>query len=261
MSTQASRIVDLNADLGEGFGQYRIGDDNAMLSLVTSANIACGFHAGDPEIMAATFSRARENGVNVGAHPGFPDLWGFGRRVMPFSPAEIERLVAYQVGAAMALAAYSGHGITYVKPHGALGNLTETDADIAMAVARAVRAVDDRLAVLAIARSVLGQCATDMGMTVYSEIFADRAYTEEGRLVSRRLPGAVIHDPDMAAARVVRMVEAGAIETQAGRMLPTPIHSICVHGDNTHAVHVTRRVRTALEEAGIVLRSFVNSPA
>ncbi|MFT8674623.1 MAG: 5-oxoprolinase subunit PxpA [Acetobacter sp.] len=256
MTPSHQHEVDLNADLGEGFGCYRIGDDDAMLSIVTSANVACGFHAGDPEIMAATFSKARELGVRIGAHPGFPDLWGFGRRVMPFTPPEIERLVAYQVGAAMGMAAYSGETLRYVKPHGSLGNLTESNTEIAEAVARAIYAVDPRLPVLAIAGGQLDLCARTRNMTVFSEIFADRGYTEEGRLVSRKLPGALIHDPDYAADRVVRMVRAGAVETLSGAMVPAKIDSICVHGDNAHSVEVARRVREALLAAGIAVRAF-----
>ncbi len=169
-----AKHVDLNSDMGEAFGAYRMGDDEAILAYVTSANVACGFHGGDPEVMAATFASAKEKGVAVGAHPGFADLWGFGRRVIPHSTGEIERLVAYQVGAAQALAAYAGHRITYVKAHGALGNLTESDEGVARAVANAVHAVDSSLICLAIAFSHLERIARDRGMAVKTEIFADR---------------------------------------------------------------------------------------
>jgi UPF0271 protein len=217
--------VDINSDMGEGFGAYKLGDDAAILDIVSSANVACGFHAGDPEIMAATFSMARERGVAVGAHPSFADLWGFGRRVIPHSAGEIERLVTYQIGAAQALSAYAGHPIRYVKAHGALGNLTQTDRGVAEAVTRAVKAVD-------------------------------RAYTEEGFLVSRKLEGAVIHDAEQAAERVVRMVRQGAIETVSGQMLKTPIDSICVHSDTPAAVAIAARVRRRLEENGVSVRAF-----
>src|SRR3984893_5518775 len=163
--------VDLNSDLGEGFGTYRCGDDDAMLSIVTSANVACGLHAGDPEVMARTFAIARERGVAVGAHPGFPDLWGFGRRRLPFSNGEIERLIAYQVGAAQALAAYAGHRITYVKTHGALGNIAEIERPVADAVARAVRAVDPALSLLTIARSQLEMAGAAAGLRTIAEIY------------------------------------------------------------------------------------------
>lgn len=250
------RTVDLNADLGEGFGAYRIGDDVALLDIVTSANVACGLHGGDPEIMHATMCMARERGVAVGAHPGFPDLWGFGRRVMPFSLGEIERLVAYQIGAGMAMAAYSGHRVRYVKIHGALANMAEHDEGVASAIIAATRAVDASLSIVAIARSALERLARDGGVTVHSEIFADRGYAEDGHLLSRREPGALLHDPAVIADRVVRMVKAGAIETVSGRMLPTPIDTICVHGDSVDAVRVARKVRCVLEDAGIPLRSL-----
>ncbi|MBB2190277.1 LamB/YcsF family protein [Gluconacetobacter azotocaptans] len=252
----STRTIDLNADLGESFGAYTIGDDAAMLDIVTSANVACGFHGGDPEVMNATFRVAREKGVAVGAHPGFPDLWGFGRRIMPFSPAEIERIVAYQVGAATAMATYAGHRVAYVKTHGALGNLTERDPAVAQAVVNAVKGVDPNLPILAIALSHLERIGRDSGLTVFSEIFADRAYTEDGHLVSRKEPGAVLHDAEFAADRVVRMVNAGAIETISGRLLPTRIDTICVHGDNAESVDVARTVRAKLEAAGIALRAL-----
>lgn len=250
------KTIDLNADLGESFGHYTIGNDAAMLDVVTSANVACGFHGGDPEVMAATFRVARKKGVAVGAHPGFPDLWGFGRRIMPFSTGEIERIVAYQVGAAQALAAYAGHRLSYVKTHGALGNMTERDPSVAEAVIEAVRRIDPSLPLVAIALSHLERIGRERGMTIFSEVFADRAYTEDGHLVSRKEPGAVLHDATFAADRIVRMVQAGAIETVSGQMLPTRIDSICVHGDNAESVEVARTVRTRLEAAGITLRAL-----
>ncbi|PZO82528.1 MAG: LamB/YcsF family protein [Mesorhizobium amorphae] len=248
--------IDLNSDMGESFGAWRSGDDRAMFSVVSSANIACGFHGGDPEVMAQSFALAKEKGVSVGAHPGYADLWGFGRRIIPHSAGEIERLVAYQIGAAQALSAYAGHPISYVKAHGALGNQTQTDEDVARAVCRAVKAVDPTLACLAIARGHQERIAAEMGLAVFSEIFADRAYTEEGTLVSRKEPGAVLHDGEEAAARAVRMVEAGAIETVSGRMIPVPIHSICVHSDTPAAVAIAGQVRRALEAAGVAIKAF-----
>lgn len=253
-----SLSVDLNSDMGEGFGAYRMGDDAAMLSIVSSANIACGLHAGDPEIMAQTFSLAKEKGVAVGAHPGFPDLWGFGRRNIPFSAGEIERLVAYQIGAAQALAAYAGHPITHVKAHGALGNLTQQDESIAQAVNNAIKAVDPKLVCLTIALGHQERLAREMGLSCRSEIFADRAYTDEGFLVHRSKPGAVIHDAATAAERVARMVRNGAIETITGRSIVTPIDSICVHSDTPSAVGIAAKVRAGLEDAGITIRNFLH---
>lgn len=254
--TKPTKSVDLNSDMGEGFGAYRMGDDEAILDIVSSANIACGLHAGDPEIMAQTFAVAKAKGVAVGAHPGFPDLWGFGRRRIPFSIGEIERLVAYQIGAAQALSAYAGHPITHVKAHGALGNLTQTDPDVAAAVCRAVKAVDPTLACLAIALGHQARIAAEMGLQVRSEIFADRAYDENAHLVARGTPGAVIHDPREAAERVVRMVQAQAIETISGRSIACPIDSICVHSDTPAAVGIARAVRQALENSDIGIASW-----
>ncbi|WP_415768994.1 LamB/YcsF family protein [Pseudomonas sp. LB3P38] len=254
---QTKLSVDLNSDMGEGFGAYTMGDDEAILNIVSSANVACGFHAGDPEIMAATYKLAKQRAVTVGAHPGFPDLWGFGRRSMQFSLGEIERLIAYQIGAAQAVSTYSGHPIRYVKVHGALGNLCQSDGEIAAAVSRAIKAVDPTLVCLTIALGQQERIASEMGLSVRSEIFADRAYTEEGLLVSRKLPGAVIHDAEAAAARVVRMVKAGGIETVSGKVLMTPIDSICVHGDSPAAVGIASRVRQVLEQEGIEVKAFI----
>lgn len=250
------KTIDLNSDLGEGYGAYRCGDDEAMLSIVTSANVACGLHAGDPEIMAQTFAFARERGVAVGAHPGFPDLWGFGRRRIPFSAAEIERLVAYQIGAAAALAALSGHRLTFVKTHGALANIAAEERRVADAIARAVRAVDPSLGVLAIALSEQVAAGEAAGLTVYEEIFADRGYDDAGHLIARGKPGAMIEDADIAAERVLSMIEEGAIITAKGARLATPIASVCVHGDSAHAVATARRIRAKLEEAGVTLAPF-----
>ncbi|GGF78674.1 UPF0271 protein [Azorhizobium oxalatiphilum] len=248
--------VDLNSDLAEGYGIWTLTEDEALMSVVTSANIACGLHAGDPEIMAKAFAFAKSKGVAVGAHPGFPDLWGFGRRRIPFSPGEIERLVAYQVGAAQALATYSGHRITYVKSHGALGNICEENAEVATAFARAVKAVDPSLAILAGPLGEQAPATRAAGLRAVAEIFADRGYTEQGRLIARGQPGAMVHDPDVAADRMIAMVESGAIITAAGTKLPTEIASISVHGDGPHAVETARHVRTRLEAAGITVAPF-----
>jgi 5-oxoprolinase (ATP-hydrolysing) subunit A len=248
--------IDLNSDLAEGYGAYRITEDEALLDLVSSANIACGLHAGDPEIMARTFRLAKEKGVAVGAHPGFPDLWGFGRRRIPFSTGEIERLIAYQIGAAQALAVYAGHRVTYVKTHGALGNIAEEDREVAKAVIRAVKAVDPELAILAGPYGEQTPAAASMGLRWVAEIYADRGYTEEGRLIPRGRPGAMILDANAAADRVIAMAKAGAIVTAAGTHLPTEIGSVCVHGDSPHAVATTKLLRTKLEEAGFTIAPF-----
>lgn len=251
-----SRAVDLNADLGEGFGAYRIGDDAALLDVVTSANVACGLHAGDPEIMAETFRLAKIAGVTVGAHPGFPDLWGFGRRVLPYSAGEIERLIAYQIGAAAALSALAGHPIAYVKLHGALANLAVADPDIAAASVRAIKGVDPTLACLAIAHGQQERLARDAGIATYSEVYADRGYQEDGSLVPRTLPGAVIHDPAEAVERACRMVATSEIVSVTGKALPTSVDSICVHGDSPTAVVTARLLAERLAAEGVALAPF-----
>lgn len=255
-STSTPRSVDLNSDLGEGFGAWEMGDDDAILQVVSSANVACGMHAGDPHIMARTLARAKERGVAVGAHPGYPDLWGFGRRELPCSPAEIEQFVAYQVGAAMGVAALVGHPITYVKPHGALGNLSQVDAAVAGAIVRAIAAVDRDLVLLTYPDGHATRIAKELGLRTCAEIFADRAYTADGRLVSRKLPGAVLRDPEEVAARVLRMVEAGGVETVEGALLTMEIGSICVHGDSPGAIQMASAIRTRLAEAGIAIEAF-----
>ena len=250
--------VDLNCDLGEGYGDWRMGDDAAMLQVVTSVNVACGFHAGDPQIMAATFAAAKKASVAIGAHPGYPDLQGFGRRHIPCSTAEIERLVAYQLGAAIAVAALAGHKITHLKAHGALANLAADDRAVADAVVRAAKAIDQGLTILAIAGTEIERAADGQGMRAAREIFADRAYTPSGRLVPRKQPGAVIHDPDTAATRVVRMLEAGAVIAVDGTKVPVGIDSICVHGDTPGAVMLAGAVRAAVTRAGFGLRPFAS---
>lgn len=253
---QATPCVDLNSDLGEGFGAWRMGDDDAILEVVSSANVACGMHAGDPHIMARTFKRAKDLGVAVGAHPGYPDLWGFGRRVLPFSSAQIEELMAYQIGAAMGVSAYVGHPVTYVKPHGALANLSQVDAEVAGAIVRAIHAVNRELVLLTFPDGHATRIARETGLRTCAEVFADRAYNTDGTLVSRNLPGAVLHDPEQVAERVLRMVRAGAVETIAGTRLPMEIGSICVHGDSPGAIEMAAKIRKRLTGAGVEIKAF-----
>lgn len=251
------KTVDLNSDLGEGYGAYMMGNDSALLQIVSSANVACGFHAGDPEIMAETFTLARQNGVVTGAHPGFPDLWGFGRRPIPYTNPQIERLVAYQIGAAQALAHYAGHAIHYVKTHGALNNMAIADQSIAEAICRAMKAVDSTLILLAPALSKQYIAGLEAGLQTRSEIFADRAYLADARLMPRTEPGAVLDDVQQIVERTLRMVRESAIETITGEMLPTPVDSICVHGDSPGALEIARAVRHGLEADGILVRGFL----
>ncbi|PXW64120.1 5-oxoprolinase subunit PxpA [Methylobacterium sp. B4] len=256
-----SARIDLNADLGEGFGPWRMGDDAALLDIVTSANVACGFHAGDPDIMVETVLAARARGVAVGAHPGFSDLRGFGRNRIQESPKKIERDIAYQIGALQACAALAGGRVTHVKAHGALANLTNEDEALAGALARAVAGVDPSLALVVMPGLGAERAGERAGLTLVREIYADRAYAEDGTLAPRSSPGAVIHDAGEAASRVARMVGEGAVVTRGGRRLPVAIDTVCVHGDNPEALTMARAVRAGLEQAGLSLRPFAQSLA
>jgi UPF0271 protein len=250
--------IDLNADLGEGYGPWLMGADALMLDCVTSANIACGGHAGDPETMFRTLRLAAERGVKVGAHPGYADREGFGRRVIPMQPVEIGRMVAAQVGALMALARLAGTAVRYVKPHGALGNLAAADATVASAIVTAVQAIDPTLAVLAISGTQLEQAARAQGMTVCAEIFADRAYLPNGQLVPRGQPGAVLHDAAEAADRLIGYLKSGRMPVFGAEPIALRADSICVHGDNAESVAMAREVRTRLEAEGVTFAPFVS---
>jgi 5-oxoprolinase (ATP-hydrolysing) subunit A len=248
--------IDLNSDMGEGFGPWVMGDDAGLLKIVTSANIACGFHAGDPDTMARTMALAFENGVGIGAHPGFPDLQGFGRRQMQIPLATLANMVRYQVGAAIAMARSVGGEVRHLKLHGALSNMASVDADMARACYKAALDVAPDIIIMGLAATKMEQVARDLGCRWAGEIFADRAYNADGTLVDRRLPGAMIHDPEEAAANMVEMVRAGAILTGDGKRLQTRIDTICVHGDSAAAVALSKAVRDALKAAGITLAKF-----
>lgn len=245
--------INLNADLGESFGAWTMGEDSALLKVVCSANIACGFHAGDPLVMRTTVRNALAAGVDLGAHPAYPDLQGFGRRPMKMAPVELEAALIYQIGALAGMAAAEGGRLTHVKPHGALNNQACEDAALADTVARAVRAIDRNLILLAPALSELISAGERAGLPVAAEIFADRAYTDAGTLVPRNQAGAVIHGHAEVVAHVLRMLAAGGIVTQSGKHLPTAMHSICVHGDTPGSVDNARQLRTALQGAGWAL--------
>lgn len=251
------RTIDLNADLGEGFGPWSMGDDAAMLAIVTSANVACGGHASDPETMFRTLSLAKERGVSVGAHPSYPDLAGFGRRRLPVTAGEIERFVAAQVGALLGMAALAGHPVRYVKPHGALANVAAAEHDVAEAIVRSIRALDRDLAVLAISGTALERAAAAAGLRVFSEVYADRGYTPAGDLVPRSQPGAVLHDADQAAARLAAFLATGEMPTVEGGSVALKVDSICVHGDNPAAVAMASRVRSVLREQGVEVAAFI----
>lgn len=249
--------VDLNCDMGEGYGRWSLGSDPEMLDIITSANVACGFHGGDPNIMVATARMAREKGVAVGAHPGFNDLWGFGRRVIRGDTmAEIENMIAYQIGAMQACAGLAGHKVTYVKAHGALGNMVNEEPDFADALGRAIKGVDPSLVYMIMPGRPTERAAEQLGLATASEIYADRAYEDDGQLMSRKKPGSVLHDVEAAAQRVLAMVKAGAITCASGKTIPAQIETICVHGDGATALQMAQRVRDVLEGAGVAVRPF-----
>jgi UPF0271 protein len=243
--------IDLNSDVGESFGAYTIGHDEAVLAQVTSANVACGYHAGDPGVMRATVTTARANGVAVGAHPGFPDLAGFGRRDLHATPREVEDFVLYQIGALAAIAGAQGVRLQHVKPHGALFNMAVHDAALADAIARATAAVDPALILFGLPGSELVRAGARAGLRTASEAFADRAYQPDGTLVPRRLPGAVIHDPQTVEARVVRMATERTVAAIDGSILELEVDTICVHGDTRGAADLAARIRRALETSGV----------
>ena len=245
--------LNLNSDLGESFGAWSMGRDDAMLRIVNSANVACGYHAGDPLVMLKTVALAGENGVSIGAHPGYPDLQGFGRRRMDIPLAELEALILYQIGALDACARAKDTKVTHVKPHGALSNIACAERAVADAIARAVYSFDPTMILLAPAASQLIAAGRDKGLPVIEEIFADRAYLDDGNLVPRRQPGAMIHGADASLQHVMRMVEEGALISINGKRLPVNPQSICVHGDNADAVATAQAIRDGLLKAGFGL--------
>lgn len=245
------KTVDLNSDLGESFGAYRIGMDGDVLAYISSANVACGFHAGDPLVMDKTIAAAKEAGVAVGAHPGFPDLMGFGRRNMVCTAKEVKAYVQYQVGALAAFAAAHGMKLQHCKPHGAMYNMAAKDPDMAQAIADAVAEVDGNMILLALAGSAMLEAGKRAGLKTASEVFADRAYRQDGTLVPRSAPGAVIHDTEEAIARTVRMVKQGRVTAVTGEEVEIRADSICVHGDNPSAVEFVKAIHKKLEDEGI----------
>jgi UPF0271 protein len=248
--------IDLNCDMGESFGAYRVGNDEALMALVTSANIACGTHAGDPLVMDRTVRLAARHGASIGAHPGFPDLVGFGRRAMQLTPDEIENAVLYQIGALAAFAHSVGTELAHVKPHGALYNMAAKDIEVARAIVRGVARADEELIVVGLAESVMIEAAREAGLRVAREGFADRAYEADGTLRSRKLEGAVIHDPETAAERVVRIARDGVVIAHTGEEIPLQVDTICVHGDTPGAVEIVQAIRQRLAEAGVEVVSL-----
>jgi 5-oxoprolinase (ATP-hydrolysing) subunit A len=246
--------IDLNSDVGESFGTYKLGMDDAVIPLISSANIACGFHAGDPAVMRLTMTLAKKYGVAPGAHPGFPDLLGFGRRNMEASLEEIKDYIAYQIGALQAFAAMEGMNLQHVKPHGALYNMAVKNTAIWDAVAEVISRMDPRLILVVLAgtnREDLLKIGARHGIRIAFEFFGDRAYNPDGSLVSRKEPGSVIHDRDLAASRILKLVKEGRVEAKDGKEIKLAADTICVHGDNPAAVALTKKIRETLVAEGI----------
>ncbi|EXI90920.1 MAG: LamB/YcsF family protein [Candidatus Accumulibacter regalis] len=248
-----SRRINLNADLGESFGIWEMGSDAELLTIVGAANIACGFHAGDPLVMRRTVRQALAAGVSLGAHPSFPDLQGFGRRPMQLPTAELEAMLIYQIGALSGLARAEGGRLTHVKPHGALNNMACQDAALASSVVAAIHSLDPALILLAPALSKLALAGEAAGLRVAAEIFADRAYGDDGNLMPRSQVGSVLHSADECVAHVRRMVDGGGIVTLGGQLIRTDFHSICVHGDGAEAVAAASAIHASLRASGVSL--------
>jgi UPF0271 protein len=248
--------VDLNSDMGEGFGPWRMGDDAALLDVITSANIACGFHAGDPDVMAETMRLAAKNGVGIGAHPGFADLKGFGRRRLNIGADELGNMIAYQLGAAEGVAKSVGAKIRHFKLHGALANMCAEDATLAKTCYSAALRVNPEIILMVLAETAQQAVVQELGANWAGEIFADRAYEDDATLVDRSKAGAVLHDADMAAERILDMLREDAIIAESGKRIPAKIDTICLHGDTPEAVEMARALRTKLSAAGVTLAMF-----
>lgn len=249
--------IDLNSDMGESFGAYSIGNDDEIIKYVTSANVACGWHGGDPMVMDKVAKAAAERNVAVGAHPGYPDLMGFGRRKMVLKPSEIKNYIKYQVGALMAFTASYGMKLQHVAPHGALGNLCQYDREVSRAICEAVYEIDPSIGIFYCAGAVLGEEAERMGLQALSEIFADRAYMDDLSLVPRGMEGAMITDEDTAIRRCVKMIKEGRVTSINGKELDIKGDTLCVHGDGAKALAFVRRIRDAFEAEGIQINNFM----
>ncbi|MDC7788747.1 5-oxoprolinase subunit PxpA [Rhodoplanes sp. TEM] len=248
-----AKRINLNADIAEGWGAYNIGNDAELMTIIKSANVACGFHAGDANTMHRLCGMAKENGVSIGAHPGFNDLWGFGRRRIHMKPVDLEYMVAYQIGALQAMAQYAGLKVTHLKPHGALNNMAAEDADYAMAIGRAIKTVDPSIVYVALYGSEMQRAAETLGLPLAREGFVDRMYDDDGNLASRALSGTVLKDAETAAKQTVRMVTEGEILSMNGKVVKVEVDTLCVHGDEPTAVAVARTARAALEQAGVAI--------
>ena len=248
--------IDLNSDMGESFGRYSLGMDAEIMQIVSSINIACAYHAGDPQVMDETVRLAAEKGVSMGAHPGYPDLQGFGRRYMDLTPSEIENMVLFQVSALAGFARSYGKELAHVKPHGALYNFAAKDRAAAEAVCRGVARFSKELVLVGLAGSLLVEAADGAGLKTANEGFPERGYNPDGSLMSRRLPGAVIHDPAEAAAQAVKLARQGIEVSSGSQTFSVRVDTLCIHGDSPNALAVTRAIRQALETEGITIQSF-----
>lgn len=243
--------INLNADMAEGFGAYEIGNDEGLMRIIKSANIACGFHAGDPDVMHKNVIAAKAHGVSIGAHPGFNDLWGFGRRRIDMSLSALEHSISYQIGALQGIAAYSGLKVTHLKAHGALSNMAAENKEMALAIGHAIKIVDASIIYVVLTGSQLEMAGEELGLRIAREGFADRQYDDDGNLVSRKLDGAVFKDPEVALKQVLRLVKDGEIVARSGKIIQRKVDTICVHGDEPTSLAMARHVRDGLEEAGI----------
>ena len=248
-----ANTVNLNADIAEGWGAYDIGNDAELMKIIKSASVACGFHAGDPNTMHRLCMLAKQEGVSVGVHPGFNDLWGFGRRRIQMKPQDLEYMVAYQIGALQAMAAYAGLEVTHLKAHGALNNMAAEDAGYAMAIGRAIKAVDRKIIYVALSGSEMEKAAIELGLPLACEGFPDRRYDDNGNLASRAIPGTVLKDPKAAVEQALRMVREGEVVSLNGKRVKVKVHTLCVHGDEATGVVVARGIRQGLEAAGIAV--------
>ena len=248
--------VDLNADLGESFGNYKCGMDEDVIKYISSANVACGFHASDPVVMDKTVTMAKEYGVSIGAHPGFPDLVGFGRRRMAVSAKELKAMVQYQIGALNAFCKSHNAELSHVKPHGAMYNMAAKDKKLAVAIAEGIYEVDKDLVLLGLSGSLMVEAGRETGLMVASEVFADRAYNDDGTLVDRSIAGAVITDEDLAISRVIEMIKTGTVKTISGGRVHVQADSICLHGDGVKAVEFSRKIHEALVRENVEITSI-----
>jgi UPF0271 protein len=245
-----SKLININADIAEGWGAYDIGNDAELMKIIKSASVACGFHAGDPLTMHRLCMMAKENGVSIGAHPGFNDLWGFGRRRIHMSASDLEYMTAYQIGALQAIAAYAGLRVTHLKPHGALNNMAAEDEGYAMAMGRAIRTVDKDIIYVALAGTEMEKAGRKLGLRVAREGFPDRRYDDSGNLASRSIPGTVLKDPAAAAEQARRMVEDGEVVALSGKRIKVEVETLCIHGDEKTSAAVGAGIRAGLERAG-----------